>query len=66
MDVKDTVDLFVTAINKVEFYWNFYVVMLIALIGRLMSTRRPLTLLLKSLITMGYVLFGYNESSWTV
>jgi fucose 4-O-acetylase-like acetyltransferase len=57
MDLKDVVGLFVTATAKIEFYWNFYVVMLIALIGWLVSVKKPLSTSLKSLITVGYVVF---------
>jgi len=57
MDLKDVVGLFVTATAKIEFYWNFYVVMLIALIGWLVSAKKPLSASLKSLITVGYVVF---------
>lgn len=58
MQIKDVADLFIMAINKVEFYWNFYVVMLIALIGWLISTKNPLSTSLKFLITAGYALFA--------
>jgi fucose 4-O-acetylase-like acetyltransferase len=57
MEAKDVADLFITATDKIEFYWNFYVVMLIALIGWLVSTKRPLSTSLKLLITVGYLVF---------
>lgn len=38
METKDVADLFITATDKIEFYWNFYVVMLLALTGWLVST----------------------------
>ena len=57
MDFKDVADLFVSATDKIEFYWNFYVVMLIALIGWLLSTKRPFSLSVKLLISVGYVIF---------
>ncbi len=57
MAAEDVADLFITATDKIEFYWNFYVVMLIALIGWLVSTKRPLSISLKLLITVGYLVF---------
>ena len=57
MDANDLTDLFITALDKIEFYWNFYVVMLIALIGWLVSAKTPLSVRLKALITVGYLVF---------
>jgi len=59
MDAKDLADLFITSTEKIEFYWNFYVVMLIALIGWLISTKRQLTLPLKLIISAGYLVFVF-------
>ena len=58
MDVKDTIDLFIIATDKVEFFWNFYVVSVISLVGWLVTTKRPLTVFLKFLITVGYLLLA--------
>jgi hypothetical protein len=57
MDIKAIADLFVTATGKVEFYWNFYTVTLLALIGWLVSTKRTLLPRVKLLITVGYLAF---------
>ena len=57
MDTKDIADLLVAAIGKVEFYWNFYTVTVLALIGWLASNDTTLTLTLKLLITVGYAVF---------
>ena len=57
MDVQNVADLFVAATNKIEFYWNFYVVTLIALVGWLVSTKRSLSVSLKLLITVAYLVF---------
>jgi hypothetical protein len=57
MGTKEVVDLLVTAIDKIEFYWNFYVVLLIALMGWLVSAKKPLSVSLKSLITVGFLIF---------
>lgn len=57
MNEKDVADLFINATEKIGFYWNFYVVMLTALIGWLVSTKTALSTSLKSLITVGYLVF---------
>jgi hypothetical protein len=57
MDTKDIADLFIAATGKIEFYWNFYTVTLLALIGWLVSTKKVLRAELKSLITIGYLVF---------
>jgi hypothetical protein len=57
MDAKDVAQLFIAATDKIQFYWNFYVVMLIALIGWLVSTKSTLTISLKLLLTVGYLVF---------
>ena len=57
MDTKDIADLFIAATGKVEFYWNFYTVTLLALIGWLVTTKKILRPGLKSLITVGYLVF---------
>jgi hypothetical protein len=57
MELKDVAQLFITATARVEFYWNFYVVMLLALIGWMFATKKPLTTHLKLLLTAGYIVF---------
>ena len=57
MDTKDIADLFLAATGKIEFYWNFYTVTLIALIGWLVSRKQPFQPKLKLLITVGYQAF---------
>lgn len=57
MEVKDCAQLFIAAIARIDFYWNFYVVMLLAFNGWMFSTRNPFTPRLKQLITVGYLVF---------
>ena len=57
METKDIADLFIEATSKIEFYWNFYTVTLLALIGWLVSTKKVLRPRLKWLITIGYIVF---------
>ena len=57
MEPKEIADLFLRAVGKVEFYWNFYAVTLVALIGWFVTTKKPLGGQLKLLIALGYVCF---------
>ena len=57
MEARDIADLFVTAIDKIEFYWNFYTVTLLALIGWLVTTKQALDRGLKLLLSVGYLIF---------
>jgi hypothetical protein len=57
METKDIAELFVTATGKIEFYWNFYTVTALALIGWLVSTKKALAPRVKVLITAGYLAF---------
>lgn len=57
MEAKDVAQLFIAATARVEFYWNFYVVMLLALIGWMFSTKKRITADLKAVITAGYIFF---------
>ncbi len=59
MELKDIADLFIAATGKVEFYWNFYTVTLLALIGWFASIKKGIALRLKLLITVGYLLFVF-------
>jgi hypothetical protein len=58
METKDIAELFIIATGKIEFYWNFYTVTLLVLIGWLISTKKRLSPGLKCLITVGYLLFA--------
>jgi hypothetical protein len=58
METNDIADLFITATGKIEFYWNFYTVTLLVLIGWLISTKKILRPGLKCLITVGYLVFA--------
>ena len=58
METNDIADLFIAATGKIEFYWNFYTVTLLVLIGWLISTKKILRTELKCLITVGYLVFA--------
>jgi hypothetical protein len=57
MEVKDCAQLFIAAIARIDFYWNFYVVMLLAFNGWMFSTKNLFTTRLKILVTIGYLVF---------
>ena len=59
MNIKEIADLFVISVDKIEFYWNFYTVTLIALIGWFVSTKKSLGPRLKLLISAGYLVFVF-------
>lgn len=63
MEARDVAELFIAAVDKIEIYWNFYVVMLIALIGWLISLKNALPFKLKLVITVGYLAFALMNIS---
>ncbi|MGQ8367342.1 hypothetical protein [Glaciecola sp. 1036] len=58
METKDIADLFIIATGKIEFFWNFYTVTLLAITGWLVTKTNPLSLQLKILISLGYFAFA--------
>ena len=61
MTTKDIADIFLFSIERIEFYWNFYVVSILALAGWLASTSVNFSLQFRLLITAGYLaLSGMN------
>ena len=56
MDIKDVADLLFAARERIDFYWNFQVVVIIAVIGWLVSFKKPLTVSMKLLVSVAYVI----------
>jgi hypothetical protein len=56
MSIKDVADLLFAARERIDFYWNFHVVVVIAVIGWLVSFKRTLTLSMKLLVSVAYVI----------
>lgn len=56
MSVNDLAELLIAARGRVDFYWNFYAVMVIAIIGWLVSAKKHFTVPMKALVTAAYVL----------
>src|SRR5687768_2529279 len=55
MSIKDTIDLLFAARERIDFYWNFYVVVVIAIVGWIATRKEPLTRPTKWLVTIAYV-----------
>jgi len=56
MTIKDIADLLFAARERIDFYWNFYVVVVIAVIGWLVSFKKTLTLSMKLLVSVAYLI----------
>jgi hypothetical protein len=56
MTIKDVADLLFAARERIDFYWNFYVVVVIAVIGWLVSLKKTLTPSMKVLGSVVYVI----------
>lgn len=56
MTLRDAVDLLLAARGRIDFYWNFYAVVVIAVIGWLVSLRKTLTTAMKVLVSIAYVI----------
>jgi hypothetical protein len=54
ISIKDVADLLFAARERIDFYWNFHVVVVIAVIGWLVSLKRSLTVPMKVLFSVVY------------
>lgn len=54
MTIRDVADLLFAARERIDFYWNFYVLVVIAVIGWLVSLKKPLTPSMKVLVSLVY------------
>lgn len=55
MTITDVANLLFSARERIDFYWNFYVVVVIAVIGWLVTFKRTLTLPMKLLVSIAYL-----------
>jgi hypothetical protein len=55
MSIKDVVDLLFAARERIDFYWNFYVVVVIAVVGWIVTRKEPLATPAKILVTVAYI-----------
>ena len=56
MSIKDVIDLLFAARERIDFYWNFYVVVVIAVVGWIVTRKKPLTRSTRILVTVAYVI----------
>jgi hypothetical protein len=59
LTLRDIADLLFAARERIDFYWNFYVIVVIAIIGWLVARKkksRPMTFPVKILVTVGFVI----------
>ena len=54
MSIKDAIDLLFSARERIDFYWNFYVVVVIAVVGWIVTRKEPLTRSTRVLVTVAY------------
>jgi hypothetical protein len=54
--IKEVADLLFAARERIDFYWNFYVVVVIAVIGWLVSVNKTLTRSMKVLVSVAYLI----------
>lgn len=54
--IKEIADLLFATRARIDFYWNFYVVVVIAVIGWLVSVKKTLTLSMKVLVSTAYLI----------
>jgi hypothetical protein len=54
--IKDVADLLFAARERIDFYWNFYVVVVIAVMGWLVSLKKRLTVSMKALVSVVYLI----------
>jgi hypothetical protein len=54
--IKEVADLLFAARERIDFYWNFYVVVVIAVIGWIVSLKKTLSLSMKLLVTVAYAI----------
>lgn len=63
MDVKDIIDIFFKAKDNMQFFWNFYVIGLVAIIGWFFTLKKHLSKVLKIFLSILFVIFmGMNIS----
>jgi hypothetical protein len=59
LTLRDIADLLFAARERIDFYWNFYMIVVIAVIGWLVAKKkksRPMTIPVKVLVTVGFLI----------
>jgi hypothetical protein len=55
ISAKDVADLLFAARERIDFYWNFYAVVVVAVIGWLVSLKKTLTAPMKALVSVAFL-----------
>ena len=55
MSLKDAIDLLFAARERIDFYWNFYVVVVVAVVGWIVTRKERLSRSAKILVSVAYV-----------
>jgi hypothetical protein len=56
MTLRDVADLLFAARERIDFYWNFYVIVVVAVIGWLVSLKKTLAVPVKVLVSVAFVI----------
>lgn len=56
MTLKDVADLLFAARGRIDFYWNFYVIVVVAVIGWLVSIKKTLAVPVKLLVSVAFAI----------
>jgi hypothetical protein len=56
MSIKEIIDLLFAARERIDFYWNFYVVVVIAVVGWIVTRKERLTRSTRILVSIAYVI----------
>lgn len=54
--IKDVADLLFAARGRIDYYWNFYIVVVIGVITWLTSVKKPFPPSMKALVSIAYVI----------
>jgi len=54
--VNEVAELLFSARARIDFYWNFYVVVVVAVVGWLLSNKKTLTTSMKSVVSVVFVI----------
>ena len=54
LTLRDVADLLFAARARIDFYWNFYIIVVIAVIGWMVTVKKTLTVAIKLLVTIAF------------
>ena len=56
LTLRDVADLLFSTRERIDFYWNFYIISVIAVIGWLVTVKKTLTVPIKVLVSVAFVI----------